>query len=105
MKVLLDECVPHPLKAYLSEFDVATAQEMGWASVKNGDLLRLAEKSFDVFVTLDRHLHEQQNLKSFNLAIVTLATSNRVEDLVPIIEAVKAAIRNARVGQPNLVSQ
>jgi len=29
---------------------------MGWASKRNGDLLRLAELEFDVFLTVDQKL-------------------------------------------------
>jgi hypothetical protein len=37
---------------------------MGWAAMRNGDLLRPAEREFDVFVTVDRNLSVQQNLPS-----------------------------------------
>lgn len=35
--------------------DVKTARQMGWLSIKNGELLTLAAKEFDVFVTVDRN--------------------------------------------------
>jgi hypothetical protein len=35
---------------------------MGWASIENGQLLALAEKSFDVFVTVDKKIPSQQDL-------------------------------------------
>ena len=35
---------------------------MGWTAIKNGELLALASKQFDVFVTVDRNLSFQQNL-------------------------------------------
>jgi Aldehyde dehydrogenase family len=31
-----------------------TARQMGWRSIKNGELLALASREFDVFVTVDR---------------------------------------------------
>jgi hypothetical protein len=40
---------------------------MGWASRRNGELLGLAEREFDVFLTVDRKLQYQQNLSRFNL--------------------------------------
>ncbi len=44
MRVLIDECLPKQLKGWLSAFhDAATVQEMGWANVKNGKLLRAAK--------------------------------------------------------------
>jgi hypothetical protein len=45
---------------------------MGWAGVKNGQLLALAEAEFDVFITVDRNLSFQQNLPQFNIAVIVL---------------------------------
>ena len=66
MRVLLDECLPKRLKRDLTGHQARTAPEMGWASKRNGDLLRLAERDFDVFLTVDRKLQHQQNLSMFN---------------------------------------
>jgi len=58
---------------------------MGWAGIKNGDLMRLAEASFDVFITVDRNLSYQQNLPKFNIILFVLkAPSNRYKDLKPL---------------------
>ena len=56
MRVLIDECLPRQLKAWLiGKHDAVTVQEAGWANIKNGILLRLAnEAGFDVFVTADK---------------------------------------------------
>jgi hypothetical protein len=45
-------------------------QEMGWAGVKNGKLLKLAEPQFAVFITTDKNLRCQQNLSGRKLAII-----------------------------------
>lgn len=39
-----------------------TARQMGWTTIKNGELLALAAAELDIFVTLDRNLFFQQNL-------------------------------------------
>jgi hypothetical protein len=58
---------------------------MGWASKRNGELLALAVGQFDVFLTADRTLSYQQDLSSFDVAVVVLvANSNRFEDLRPL---------------------
>jgi hypothetical protein len=62
MRVLLDECHPRKLKFDVRADFVRTVPEMGWASIENGALLRLAESGFDVFLTRDRNLEYQQNL-------------------------------------------
>ena len=41
MRILLDECVPHPLRRELPGHEVRTVVEMGWAGKRNGELLRL----------------------------------------------------------------
>ena len=73
---------------------------MGWTTTKNGRLLRLAEKNFDVFVTVDRNLSFQQNLPKFDLAVAVLrASSNRLEDLMPLAEPLLAALPKMKKGQ------
>lgn len=56
MKLLLDECVDQRLAKELSGHVVTTVPRMGWASKKNGELLKLAEQQFDVFITSDQNL-------------------------------------------------
>jgi len=100
MRVLLDENLPRRLKNYLSQ-DVAarTVADCGWCGKKNGDLLRLAEKDFDIFVTLDRGIEFQQNLIGFDLAIIVLqASSNRLADLLPLVASLGEAIQSATAG-------
>ncbi len=43
MRIVFDKHVPYPLPRYLAKHDVRTAEEMGWARLVNGDLLRAAE--------------------------------------------------------------
>ena len=61
----MDECLPKDLVGWLKGLNVKTVQQVGWAGVKNGELLRRAESEFDVFLTADRNLRYQQNLKGF----------------------------------------
>ena len=39
MRVLLDENLPHDLAEALVGLEVVTVQDLGWAGVKNGELL------------------------------------------------------------------
>jgi hypothetical protein len=64
MRILLDECVDWRLARDVVGHDVRTARQMGWTTIKNGELLALASGQFDVFVTVDRNLSFQQNLAS-----------------------------------------
>jgi len=56
MKILLDACIPRPLRKFLASHIVQTAKEMGWGELKNGELLKVAEPQFDSFVTSDQNL-------------------------------------------------
>ncbi len=76
MKVLLDACVPRPLRKFLTDHSVHTAQEMGWGQLKNGALLREAEIQFEAFITTDQNLKYQQSLAGRKLAIIVLPTNS-----------------------------
>ena len=52
MKVLVDECVDWRLMHDLVGHEVRSARQMGWSTVKNGELLAVAAKHFDVFADL-----------------------------------------------------
>ncbi len=78
MKVFLDECVDWRLPREIVGHEVKTARQRGWSSAKNGELLALASKEFEVFVTVDRNLSFQQRLPAFAIAVIVLrAKSNR----------------------------
>jgi predicted nuclease of predicted toxin-antitoxin system len=76
MKVLLDACVPRPLRKFLPDHSVNAAQEMGWGQWKNGRLLDAAESQFDVFITSDQNLKHQQKVVGRKLAILVLPTND-----------------------------
>jgi hypothetical protein len=104
MRVLLDECLPRKLKHDVRADVVKTVPEMGWASIENGALLRLAESEFDVFLTQDRNLEYQQNLGTFDLAVVVMvAPTNDIEDLRPLMDAVNEAIQIIKPAQVRYV--
>lgn len=74
MKVLLDENLDHALRTILGQHDVATVTYMGWAGLKNGELIRAPEDGgFDVLLTGDQTLCREQTLAGFHLAIVALS--------------------------------
>jgi hypothetical protein len=106
VRVLLDECLPRRLKRDLVGHDARTAPEMGWASKRNGELLRLAEREFDVFLTVDRKLQHQQNLPTFSIAIVVMmAPTNTILDLRPLIADVLRVLPTAKPGQAVIVGE
>jgi hypothetical protein len=99
VKILLDECVDWRLARDLHGHEVRTARQMGWAAIKNGELLSLASEIFDVFVTVDRNLAFQQNTGSISIGIVVIqAKTNRLADLKPLVPQLMMAIESARPG-------
>lgn len=76
MKILLDECVPWPMRKLLAGHECSTAQQRGWGGIKNGDLLRRAEGEFDLFITSDQNIRYQQNLAGRQIAILELSTND-----------------------------
>jgi hypothetical protein len=78
----------------------------GWSSIKNGELLRLVSKEFDVFVTVDRNLSFQQNVKAMHVAVIVLrARSNRLSDLLPVVPELLAAIAGVTPGEVRMVGK
>jgi hypothetical protein len=63
---------------------------MQWSGIANGQLLTKAStEGFEVFVTIDKNLKLQQNLKKYNVAIVVLQTRlNRLEYIRPLMPLV-----------------
>ena len=100
MRVLLDECMPRKLKEDLSDHDVQTVPEAGWASKKNGELLLLANGKFDVLLTIDRGFVFQQNTKGLRICVICLAArSNRIKDLRPLMSNVRFHLNNIQPGR------
>jgi hypothetical protein len=86
---------PVPLRQSLKSHTVTTVYEKGWSRTRNGDLLRLAEQLFEVFITTDRQLKYQQNLTDRQSAIVVLPTTSgpviqrHADKIVAVLDSIK----------------
>jgi hypothetical protein len=99
VKVLVDECVDWRLSREIVGHEVRTARQMGWSTIRNGELLALAAKEFEVFVKVDRNLSFQQNLPAFAIAVIVLrAKSNRLSELQRLVPDLLASIPTAKPG-------
>jgi hypothetical protein len=99
VRVLLDENLPHDLIASLSDHDVHTVQGLGWAGTKNGDLLRRAAGQIDAFLTMDRKLEREHDLAALPFGVlVIVARSNRMQDLLPLVGAVRDTLTQLKHG-------
>jgi predicted nuclease of predicted toxin-antitoxin system len=100
MRLLLDESVNFRLNRHLPGHDVSTTKQMGWDGYHNGDLLTLARGRFDVLITRDQKMENQQNLSQVDLAIVVLhARSNSMRDLEPMAPDILDAVLRLNRGQ------
>jgi len=99
VRILIDESLPRYLKQVLVEHSAFTVQEMGWAGIRNSELLAKANSNFDVLLTADKNLRYQQNLSGLALAIIVFP-SNRlsvVKTLVPQVKEVLSVIRQGEI--------
>ena len=96
MNILLDECVPWPMHKILTDHECTSAQWRGWGGIKNGDLLRLAEDEFPLFITADQNIRYQQNLAGRRIAILELSTN----DLRRILAAAVLIQNAVAAGRP-----
>ena len=77
-----------------------TVQDLGWAGIKNGALLRLANGQFDALLTVDQGIEYQQNLSGLSISVVVMmAPSNDVDDLRPLLPGVEEALAKLRPGE------
>ncbi|MBV9302555.1 MAG: hypothetical protein JOY62_16685 [Acidobacteriaceae bacterium] len=101
MKILLDECVPKDLCKSFHGHQCYAAQRAGFGGKKNSDLLTAAELAgFNVLITVDKSIPEQQNLASRSLALIILLTpSNDLEHLLPHVAACRSALESIKPGE------
>jgi len=88
MKLLLDEQMPRKIaKHFDSGIIVNHVQLVGWAGIKNGELLELAAADgYDALISADKNMSYQQNNNLLPISVVVLHVLRlRIEDLAPLI--------------------
>ena len=98
MKIVLDECVPWPMHKLLIGHQCESVQARGWGGIQNGELLRLCEGEFDLFITSDQNIRYQQNLVGRSIAILELST-NDLHRIQAASTAIVAAVAAMQSGQ------
>ncbi|MEI6070878.1 MAG: hypothetical protein WCS31_03735 [Verrucomicrobiae bacterium] len=108
MRLLLDECLPKDLARELPGHTVKTVPQAGWASISNGKLLRLIADSgkFDVFLTVDKRLPQQNQTRTLSFAIVVLrAKSNRMVHVFPFAPEILRRLAGFQPGHVYVLTQ
>jgi len=68
--------------------------------LKNGDLLAAASGQFDVLVTTDQRLSDQQNISTFAIAVVVLvARRDKLELLLPLAPELRKVLEEVKPGE------
>ena len=105
MRILLDEWIDRRFAKELAWHEVLTVPQVGWAGIKNGELLSRAQSQFDAFVTVDRNLAFQQNIPQFSIAVIVLESpTNRLKDLQPLLPKLQQLLLKVRKGEVSRVS-
>lgn len=101
MKILLDHNIDRRLKREFEMYEVSTTQENGWADKTNGELLGLAEASlFDVMITADSNVRNQQNMSGRSIAVLVLrAPNNRLNTHLAMIDGIQTALNGISKGE------
>jgi predicted nuclease of predicted toxin-antitoxin system len=98
VRILFDECAPWPLSKLLKGHTCSNPVKEGWRGIQNGELLKLAEAKFELFLTCDQGIRYQQNLKGRKIAILQL-TTNDIGVLEKRSSEVLTAIASIQAGQ------
>lgn len=101
MRLLIDECIDQRLRFLFPEHDCQTAGFAKMAGLKNGRLLDAAEAAgFDVLITVDQSIPDQQSLSGRTISILILcAQTNRLHELAPLAPSANLALASIIPGQ------
>ena len=101
MRLLIDECVDERLRLLFPSHDCQTARFANLAGLKNGRLLEAAEAAgFDILITVDQNIPDQQNLTGRSISLVILCgPTNRLRDLELLVPAAISALDSIGPGK------
>jgi predicted nuclease of predicted toxin-antitoxin system len=105
VRILLDENLDWRLRRELSGHIVDSVPLIGWAGLKNGELLARANGQYDVFITMDANFSFQQHLAGSPIAVIVLkASSNRLADTRSLMPKVLELLPTLSLGTCSSVS-
>ena len=104
MRILFDHDTPRPLRRYLTEHTVDTANERVSAELRNGNLLDNAEREgYEIMITADQSMRYQQNIARRQVGVIVLL-SNRWPEVQMRIEDIRIALEGIQAGELREVS-
>ena len=101
MRLLLDECVDERLRHLFLGHECHSSRYARLAGLKNGELVLAAEAAgFEVIITVDQNIPDQQNLSSRKVSLLILcAATNRLNDLERLVPIALRALGSMQPGQ------
>lgn len=100
MRILIDECVDPRVKLLFGEHQSATVHDQGWDTIEDGPLLALAEKEFDVLLTIDGKMEFHQNIQKFRVGLVVIhVPKNQIVHYRVIQQELLLAVEKVQRGQ------
>ncbi len=100
MRIFADECFNFDLMTHFAGYNLIHISDTTLRGMKNGALLRTVAADYDVFLTTDRHIPNQQNLKKFDLVFVIMrGVTNDLDDLLPLVPRTRAALDEIARGE------
>lgn len=98
MRLFFDDDLPRKLARFLPGHEIQTVVSMQWGGIKNGALLKLIEReAFEVFLTGDKNMENQQQLEGRPFAVLVMSALNWPV-VRPHVHMIAAAIDNAQPG-------
>jgi len=85
LRILLDHCVRRRLLKSFVPHPTSHTADIGWAQLRNGELLRQANAQYDILVTVDKNMRFQSNLSGMKLRVAVLDV--RGNDLQELLRA------------------
>jgi predicted nuclease of predicted toxin-antitoxin system len=104
MRILVDECVDWRIVRDLTPHNARTVKQLGWEEVDDASLLARAAADFDIFLTVDTKLPQQQNIAAFDIAVIVLrGRTTRLADLRELLGRLRGALETAPRGQTTII--
>lgn len=105
MKIILDNCVRRRLIERFVGHEVSHAMDLGWETLKNGQLLRQANERFDILVTVDKNMRFQSNLAGMQLSVAVLnVRGNDYEQLLKAVDQLLGRLENLPNGEFTVIT-
>jgi len=101
VRVLFDENIYPGFRRWLVGHEIETVLHLGWDGLKNGALLAKAiANGFDVLITLDQSIPQQNYLANKRIALVTLRLDTRTKaTYLRAVDPVLAVLTDIKPGQ------